>query len=212
MNGSTTDRIASSQKGVQERIAAPKSHTRALWASRNAPGVLATGALIGATLGVLAPASATLAILLVILCVAALIDLRTGLIPNVLTLAATAFALIGWLVAPPLEIAPVAAALAAAGLLGVLRAGSTQWLSAPGFGLGDIKLVIPMGLVLGWSVIWSLYLAVALAAIVGIVGLGTGRLTRRSRLPFAPFMLAGVLLCFVMPFERVLDWFAALPV
>ncbi|MEL7169005.1 MAG: prepilin peptidase [Bacteroidota bacterium] len=163
-------------------------------------------------LGVLAPTSATLAILLVILCVAALIDLRTGLIPNALTFGATAFALMGWLVAPPLEIAPVAAALAAAGLLWVLRAGSAQWLGVPGFGLGDIKLAIPMGVVLGWPVIWSLYLAVVLAAIVGILGLVTGRLTRRSRLPFAPFMLGGVLLRFVLPFERVLDWLAALPV
>ena len=212
MSGSTTDRIASSQKGAQERIAAPKSLTRALWARRNAPGVLAAGVLIGAILGVLAPDFATLAILLVILFVAALIDLRTGFIPNVLTLAATAFALIGWLGAPPLEIAPVAAALAVAGLLCVLRAGSAHWLGAPGFGLGDIKLAIPMGLVLGWPVIWSLYLAVVLAAIVGILGIVTGRLTRRSRLPFAPFMLGGVLLCFVLPFEQVFNWFAALPV
>ncbi|MEL7361472.1 MAG: prepilin peptidase, partial [Bacteroidota bacterium] len=75
---------------------------------------------------------------------------------------------------------------------------------------GDVKLAVPLGLVLGWLTLWALYLAVVLAAAVAVVGLGTGRLELRSRVPFAPFILGGTLLHFLLPLALVLDWVAGL--
>ncbi|MEL6772993.1 MAG: prepilin peptidase [Bacteroidota bacterium] len=171
--------------------------------------MLVSSALVGLTVGTLAPPSAALPILLAVLALAAAFDLRTGLIPNALTLAATAFALVAWL-SPPLALGPPASALTAASTLALLRLGSTVWLGAPGFGWGDVKLAVPLGLVLGWSVLWALYLAVVLAALVAVSGLAMGRLTRRSLIPFAPFILGGTLLHIALPFGVVLDWVAAL--
>ena len=188
---------------------AEASSSQTLWARRNAPAVLVSSALVGLTVGMLPPPSAALPILLVVLALAAAFDLRTGLIPNALTLAATAFALAVWL-SLPLALQPLAAAFTAAAALALLRLGSTVWLGAPGFGWGDVKLAVPLGLVLGWSVLWALYLAVVLAAIVAVSGLATRRFTRRSRIPFAPFILGGTLLHLALPLGVVLDWGAAL--
>lgn len=188
---------------------AEASGSQTLWTRRNTPEVLVPPAVVSLVVGAWVPPSSALAILLTALALAAAFDLRTGLIPNALTLAATALALAAWM-SPPLALAPPAAALTAASALALLRLGSVVWLGAPGFGWGDVKLVVPLGLVLGWSVLWALYLAVVLAALVAIVGLLTGQLSRHSRIPFAPFILGGTLLHFVLPVEAVLDWIAAL--
>ncbi|MEL6706554.1 MAG: prepilin peptidase [Bacteroidota bacterium] len=171
--------------------------------------MLVSSAVVGMAVGALVPPLSALPVLLAFLGLAAAFDLRSGLIPNALTLAATAFALTVW-VSPPLALGPLSAAFTAASTLTLLRLGSTVWLSAPGFGWGDVKLSVPLGLVLGWSVLWALYLAVVLAAIVAVSGLATGRLTRRSRIPFAPFILGGTLLHLAFPLGVVLDWVAAL--
>lgn len=189
---------------------ASESLGETLWTRRNSATALATSAVVGLVVGIAAPPTATLPILLAVLTLAAAFDLRTGLIPNALTLAVTTFALVGWVSSPPLSVTPVAAAIVAALVLALLRLASAIWLGAPGFGWGDVKLSVPLGLVLGWPALWALYLAVVLAALVAVIGLLAGRLERHSRIPFAPFILGGTLLHVMLPLATVLDWAAAL--
>jgi len=67
-----------------------------------------------------------------------------------------------------------------------------------GMGFGDVKLAGVLGLYLGWLG-WGVLaagavLAFVLGAIVGIALMAGGRATRRSKIPFGPFMLTGALL------------------
>lgn len=133
----------------------------------------------------------------------AYIDLRTQLLPDRLTL--PAFGAAGaWLT--------VAAALteswgaygrawAAAGaclafylLLALLRPAD--------LGLGDVKLSVSLGLLLGWAgwdaVGLGVFLAFLVGGVIGVVLLAAGRAGRRTALPFGPPMLVGALLALVL--------------
>jgi leader peptidase (prepilin peptidase)/N-methyltransferase len=72
-----------------------------------------------------------------------------------------------------------------------------------GMGWGDVKLSGVIGLYLGWfgvaAVIAGLLAGYLLAAVTGIGLLATGRATRKSYLPFGPFLLAGALIVIVIP-------------
>ncbi|MEP6481575.1 MAG: prepilin peptidase [Rhodoglobus sp.] len=64
-----------------------------------------------------------------------------------------------------------------------------------GMGMGDVKLAGVLGLYLGW-VGWGAVFVGALAAFVlggvfGIILVSTGRATRKTGIPFGPWMLAG---------------------
>lgn len=59
-------------------------------------------------------------------------------------------------------------------------------------GLGDIKLCLFAGIVLGWpGALLTLGLSNVLGALVVLPALATGALTRKSRIPFGPFLAAG---------------------
>jgi len=64
-----------------------------------------------------------------------------------------------------------------------------------GMGLGDVKLAGVLGLALGWLGWGSLgvggFAAFLIGGIFSIVLLATGRVTRKSGIPFGPWMLAG---------------------
>lgn len=68
-------------------------------------------------------------------------------------------------------------------------------ISPSGMGLGDVKLAASLGTALGWLG-WPVLAAGAfagflLAAGYGIVLLAAGRATRKTQVPFGPFMIAG---------------------
>ncbi len=69
--------------------------------------------------------------------------------------------------------------------------------SPTGVGLGDVKLAGPLGAYLGWlgaaAFVTGLMAAWLLAALTGIGLLLAGRATRKSQLPFGPFLIAGTL-------------------
>ncbi len=60
-------------------------------------------------------------------------------------------------------------------------------------GLGDVKLAFFIGLILGFSyaLYWALFVAFAAGALVGVVGILLGALSRKSLLPFGPFLALG---------------------
>lgn len=75
-------------------------------------------------------------------------------------------------------------ATAMLGLLGLALRG--------GVAFGDLLLVAPLGLLLGWPAIFvAIFLAALLSAVVGIGLLVTRRAGMRSYIPFGPFLVIG---------------------
>ena len=84
-------------------------------------------------------------------------------------------------------------------LLGALFGGgiflAAYALSRGKIGMGDCKLMAVLGLYLGQArVAGVMLLSLLLAAVFGIVMIALRRMNRKSRLPFAPFVLAALLL------------------
>ena len=73
-----------------------------------------------------------------------------------------------------------------------------------GLALGDLYLVAPIGLMLGWPVIFtSLFTAAFLAAGTSLALLAIRRVGMRSYIPFGPFLVGGAVLALLMD-DRVL--------
>lgn len=89
---------------------------------------------------------------------------------------------------PPL--AALGGAAAAVGFLGI-----TGLLIRGGIALGDLYLVAPLGLLLGWPAIFlGIFSAALLAAVTSIALLATRRVGLKSYIPFGPFLIAGAVL------------------
>ncbi|MEH1098543.1 A24 family peptidase [Micromonospora sp. CPCC 205561] len=82
-------------------------------------------------------------------------------------------------------------------VLALLFATSTLLLGRRGFGLGDAKLALGVGVLLGWYgwtvPVAGLVLALLLSGLVGVALLATRRVGWRSHLPFGPFLVLGTL-------------------
>jgi len=118
-----------------------------------------------------------------------LIDLDTGLLPDVITYPASLAALLYLLVAKPYTLTPnllsgAVPALAFA-LLIILTRGK-------GMGWGDVKYVFFLGLVLGFpSIVVAIFLAFLLGAVVGIGLILIGNKKFGQTIPFGPFLSLG---------------------
>jgi leader peptidase (prepilin peptidase) / N-methyltransferase len=139
----------------------------------------------------------------------ALIDARSQRLPDALTLPSypVALALLGF-----------AALLLPGGaghFLGALAGLALAWgvfllqvlLYPAGLGWGDVKLAGLLGLYLGWlgggwlggswldqgALVAGLFLGYLFAAAAGLALVATRRASRKSRLPFGPYLLAGTL-------------------
>ena len=60
-----------------------------------------------------------------------------------------------------------------------------------GMGVGDIKLALLMGGVLGGPVIVALFLAFLVGAVVGLILIVTKLKTRKDAIPFGPYLALG---------------------
>ena len=67
-----------------------------------------------------------------------------------------------------------------------------------GLGMGDVKLAGPLGAYLGWlgatAFLAGLMAAWLLAAVTGLGLMAAGRATRKTQLPFGPFLIIGAFL------------------
>ena len=64
-----------------------------------------------------------------------------------------------------------------------------------GLAAGDLYLVAPIGLMLGWPVVFTaLFAAAFLAAATSLILLATRRVGMRSYIPFGPFLVGGAVL------------------
>lgn len=148
-----------------------------------------------------------------ILLLITIIDLRAMIIPDwsVLTLAIGALlyrsilTLMGVYQQTDFALALFGAALAMTFFL-------LLWLGTRkrGIGFGDVKLVFPLGLLVGWpNIIVALFLAFVIGAVVGVALLVAGKLKLGRPLPFGPFLVFGTLLALLWG-NSLLSWYLSL--
>ncbi|MEH1012474.1 A24 family peptidase [Micromonospora sp. CPCC 206060] len=93
-------------------------------------------------------------------------------------------------------------AFAAGTGLALFFAASTLLLGRRGFGLGDAKLALSAGALLGWygwgALIAGVFLTFVCAALVSLVLLVTGRVRWRGQVPFGPFLIVGTVAALVL--------------
>jgi leader peptidase (prepilin peptidase)/N-methyltransferase len=152
--------------------------------------------LTGQGLGWAVPAYLALAFVCLVL---AVIDADTRLLPNRITY--PAFPVVaGLLLVASLGLGDLGrlgrgllAATAVGGFFLVLALASPR-----GMGLGDVKLAPTLGLALGWlswgTVAVGVFAAFLLGGIAGLAGMVALGLSRKSLLPFGPWLVAGALL------------------
>ncbi|MET8832411.1 A24 family peptidase [Micromonospora sp. NPDC004540] len=134
----------------------------------------------------------------------ALVDAATHRLPDRLTwpAAAGAWVLLGVAGLAGPGPAPWLRATAAGLALGAGFAATTLLLGRRGFGLGDAKLALGAGALLGWYgwpvLVAGLVLAVTLAAVAGLALLAARRVRWSSHLPFGPFLILGAALTLVL--------------
>ena len=92
------------------------------------------------------------------------------------------------------------------GLYGILYVVShRQWV-----GLGDVKLGIFIGLVLGWQgALLALLIANLLGTVVVLPGLLVGKLTRTSHIPFGPFLILATVIALLWG-PVIIEWYLLL--
>lgn len=99
--------------------------------------------------------------------------------------------------------APWLRALTAGAALGLAFALTTLLLGRRGFGLGDAKLALSVGLLLGWYgwpvLVAGLLLTFALSAVVSLALLLARRVSWSSHLPFGPFLILGTSAALLLP-------------
>ncbi len=136
------------------------------------------------------------------------VDLKHHRLPDALTLPAIPIslgmvALTGWL-AP--DSGSVLRAVLGGAVLGAIF-GLLALLTPRNMGWGDVKLVVSVGILLGfisWSaLLLGLIAAFVLGALVSIVGIVVRRWSLKSAIPFGPFLLAGCWLVLVLPVTTV---------
>ena len=122
-------------------------------------------------------------------------DLDQRLLPDLLTLPVIPVALVYAISGanPLVGNEVVLAVVAAAAIPAVLYLPSIPF-GAGAFGLGDVKLLIGVGLLAGGSrALGSVIFALVLAGVVLVALLATRRIGRRSYIPFGPFFILGAL-------------------
>jgi len=86
---------------------------------------------------------------------------------------------------------------------------ATMFLGSRGrwLGGGDVRIGAIMGLLLGWpNVITGLFLGYLLGSIYSLVGLASGKLSRKSQIPFGQFLLLGTYIALFWG-EKIMNWY-----
>ena len=165
--------------------------------------------LASAGLGWAIPAYLALAFLCVVL---AVIDASTRLLPNRITYPAFPI-MLGLLLVASIGVGDLGRL--ARGLLAALAVGAffllLALISPRGMGLGDVKLAPTLGLALGWlswgAVAFGVFAGFLLGGVAGLAAIALLGLTRKSLLPFGPWLVTGALLG-VLAGADVAAWYA----
>ena len=128
----------------------------------------------------------------------ALIDIDLHKLPDALTLPSYPIAAVLLTAGALTAHQPFDLARAAIGGVALFALYAVLWFVYPkGMGLGDVKLAGVLGMYLGYlswgTLAVGAFFGFALGGVIGITLMATGRATRKSKIPFGPFMLAGAL-------------------
>lgn len=140
-------------------------------------------------------ATAAYLVLLALMLLLTATDLEQRRLPHVLLdpliLLAALFVPFNPAVDPLMALLGAGAAVAFLGALALVVRG--------GLAVGDLYLVAPIGLMLGWPVIFTaLFAAAFLAAGTSLVLLAVRRVGMRSYIPFGPFLVGGAVLALLL--------------
>ena len=90
-------------------------------------------------------------------------------------------------------------------LLAIILFSGGRWM-----GMGDFKLAILMGLILGWpNILFALFSAFSLGAIIGLGLIATKKKGLKSEIPFGPFLITGTFLALFWG-QSAIDWYLGL--
>jgi leader peptidase (prepilin peptidase)/N-methyltransferase len=170
---------------------------------------LLTLRLVADGLGWAVPAYLALAFVCLVL---AVIDASTRLLPNRITYPAFPVVL-GLLLVASVGLGDLGRL--ARGLFAAMAVGAfflaLALISPRGMGLGDVKLAPTLGLALGWlswgAVAFGVFTAFLLGGLAGLAAIGLLGLTRKSLLPFGPWLVTGALFG-VLAGADVTAWYA----
>ena len=103
---------------------------------------------------------------------------------------------------------PLLGALIGSGsLLLVALLGSVLFKTDEAMGGGDIKLMFPVGLVLGWRLtLLTLFLAIMIAGLYGLILLALKKTSRKSSIPFGPFIVLAFLIASIWGYQ-IIYWY-----
>jgi leader peptidase (prepilin peptidase) / N-methyltransferase len=194
--------------GIFAILGAAAERLASVWppdeASRMPPGartiVLAVlsglaGATIVARSGLPWWATAVYLVLLGLMVVLAATDLDQRRLPHVILDPLIVLALVFVPFNPAVE--PLDALIGAVAAVGFL--GALALIVRGGLAVGDLYLVAPIGLMLGWPAIFTaLFAAAFLAAGTSLVLLAVRRVGMRSYIPFGPFLVGGAVLALTL--------------
>jgi leader peptidase (prepilin peptidase)/N-methyltransferase len=163
------------------------------------PVTAAVGAFAGfelATFRADLPTFAFLGLYSAVLVVLLATDLDQRLLPDVLTLPLIPYALLGLAIGidpfVSLDSGLVVALVVAIGLPGGLFVLSIPF-GRGAIGMGDLKLLVSVGLLAGVRAILGLLSGAILAAVVIVALIAARRITLRSYVPYGPFLIIGAL-------------------
>ena len=94
-------------------------------------------------------------------------------------------------------------------LLCVAFFGSLLYKSEEVMGMGDVKLFAPIGLFLGWRMtLLALFISVVLGGMTSLLLILLGKATRKSMIPFGPFIVIGVFVTIMWGWD-ILHWYVS---
>jgi len=148
----------------------------------------------------------------VMLITGSFIDFETFLLPNRITLGGAAIALVAcFFLEEPGWQDGILGAVVGAGLFWVLQQGYRLWRNKEGMGTGDVKLMLCIGAMVGFSGLPFTILTASVASVVGMIVFmmrddGEGL---KTRIPFGPFLSLGCML-YLLYGEQAMRWYMAL--
>ncbi|PIY78946.1 MAG: prepilin peptidase [Candidatus Pacebacteria bacterium CG_4_10_14_0_8_um_filter_43_12] len=79
-----------------------------------------------------------------------------------------------------------------------------------GIGFGDVKLALPLGLLLGWPqvLVW-IFSSFCIGGVVGIVLLSLKKVKLKTAVPFGPFLVVGTLIALIWG-DQLFGWYVTL--
>lgn len=105
---------------------------------------------------------------------------------------------------------PLVSALIAVAFAIFLFGGTIYFTRGRGMGLGDLKLAIPLAIILGWPDVLIAFMAsFIIGSAVGLLMIAGKRATMKAAVPFGPFIVIGMYVA-IFYGESILRWYFSL--